>query len=47
MVTYRVLAWTRFSKPSPIGRIRDRWVSTYAEPWAVTPTGLKRRLEET
>jgi uncharacterized protein YndB with AHSA1/START domain/DNA-binding transcriptional ArsR family regulator len=29
----------------PIRLIHDRWVSKYAEPWAATLTGLKRRLE--
>jgi uncharacterized protein YndB with AHSA1/START domain len=30
----------------PIRLVHDRWVSKYAEPWAATLTGLKRRLEE-
>ena len=32
--------------PVPIRLVHDRWVSKYAEPWAATLTGLKRRLEE-
>jgi DNA-binding transcriptional ArsR family regulator len=35
-----------FLNPVPIRLIYDRWVSKYAEPWAATLTGLKRRLEE-
>jgi DNA-binding transcriptional ArsR family regulator len=35
-----------FLNPVPIRLIHDRWVSKYAEPWAATLTGLKRRLEE-
>jgi uncharacterized protein YndB with AHSA1/START domain len=35
-----------FLNPVPIRLVHDRWVSKYAEPWAVTLTGLKRRLEE-
>jgi uncharacterized protein YndB with AHSA1/START domain len=31
----------------PIQLVHDRWVSKYAEPWAATLTGLKRRLEDT
>jgi DNA-binding transcriptional ArsR family regulator len=34
-----------FLNPVPIQLIHDRWVSKYAEPWAATLTGLKRRLE--
>src|SRR5262245_53206877 len=30
----------------PIRLVHDRWVSKYAEPWAATLTGLKRRLED-
>ena len=36
-----------FLNPVPIRLIHDRWVSKYAEPWAATLTGLKRRLEDT
>jgi DNA-binding transcriptional ArsR family regulator len=35
-----------FLNPVPIRLIHDRWVSKYAEPWAATLTGLKRKLEE-
>ena len=35
-----------FLNPVPIRLVHDRWVSKYAEPWAETLTGLKRRLEE-
>src|SRR4029453_1142335 len=35
-----------FLTPVPIRLVHDRWVSKYAEPWAATLTGLKRRLEE-
>jgi DNA-binding transcriptional ArsR family regulator len=35
-----------FLNPVPIQLIHERWVSKYAEPWAATLTGLKRRLEE-
>ena len=35
-----------FLNPVPIRLIHDRWVSKYAEPWAATLTGLKRRLED-
>jgi uncharacterized protein YndB with AHSA1/START domain len=35
-----------FLNPVPIRLVHDRWVSKYAEPWAATLTGLKRRLEE-
>ena len=35
-----------FLNPVPIRLVHDRWVSKYAEPWATTLTGLKRRLEE-
>ena len=34
-----------FLNPVPIQLVHDRWVSKYAEPWATTLTGLKRRLE--
>ena len=36
-----------FLNPVPIRVIHDRWVSKYAEPWAATLSGLKRRLEYT
>ena len=32
--------------PVPIRLVHDRWVSKYAEPWAASLTGLKRRLED-
>jgi uncharacterized protein YndB with AHSA1/START domain len=35
-----------FLNPVPIQLVHDRWVSTYAEPWAETLTGLKRQLED-
>ena len=35
-----------FLNPVPIRLVHDRWVSKYAEPWAATLTGLKRRLED-
>jgi len=35
-----------FLNPVPIRLVHDRWVSKYAEPWAATLTGLKRRLEK-
>jgi uncharacterized protein YndB with AHSA1/START domain len=35
-----------FLNAVPIRLVHDRWVSKYAEPWAATLTGLKRRLEE-
>src|SRR5919108_5993137 len=35
-----------FLNPIPIRLVHDRWVSKYAEPWAATLTGLKRRLED-
>jgi uncharacterized protein YndB with AHSA1/START domain len=35
-----------FLNPVPIRLVHDRWVSKYAEPWAASLTGLKRRLEE-
>ena len=35
-----------FLNPVPIRLVHDRWVSKYAEPWASTLTGLKRKLEE-
>src|SRR6266511_189680 len=34
-----------FLNPVPIRLVHDRWVSKYAEPWAATLTGLKKRLE--
>src|SRR5439155_481156 len=36
-----------FLNAVPIRLVHDRWVSKYAEPWAATLTGLKKRLEET
>jgi uncharacterized protein YndB with AHSA1/START domain len=33
--------------PVPIRLVHDRWVSKYAEPWAATLSGLKKRLEDT
>jgi uncharacterized protein YndB with AHSA1/START domain/DNA-binding transcriptional ArsR family regulator len=35
-----------FLNPVPIRLVHDRWVSKYAEPWTVTLTGLKKRLED-
>src|SRR5712691_9187144 len=35
-----------FLNAVPIRLVHDRWVSTYAEPWAATLSGLKQRLEE-
>jgi DNA-binding transcriptional ArsR family regulator len=35
-----------FLNAVPIRLVHDRWVSKYAEPWAASLTGLKRRLEE-
>jgi uncharacterized protein YndB with AHSA1/START domain/DNA-binding transcriptional ArsR family regulator len=35
-----------FLNPVPIRLVHDRWVSKYAEPWAVTLSGIKRELEE-
>ena len=35
-----------FLNTVPIQLVHDRWVSKYAEPWAATLTGLKRRLED-
>src|SRR6184192_4971003 len=35
-----------FLNAVPIRLVHDRWVSKYAEPWAATLTGLKRRLED-
>jgi DNA-binding transcriptional ArsR family regulator len=35
-----------FLNPVPIRLVHDRWVSKYAEPWAATLSGLKRRLED-
>src|SRR5437868_13847215 len=34
-----------FLNPVPIREVHDRWVSTYAEPWASALTELKRDLE--
>jgi uncharacterized protein YndB with AHSA1/START domain/DNA-binding transcriptional ArsR family regulator len=36
-----------FLNPVPIRLVHDRWVSKYAEPWAATLSGLKKRLEQT
>jgi uncharacterized protein YndB with AHSA1/START domain len=36
-----------YLNPVPIRLVHDRWVSKYAEPWAATLTGLKKRLEDT
>jgi uncharacterized protein YndB with AHSA1/START domain len=36
-----------FLNAVPIRLVHDRWVSKYAEPWAATLTGLKKRLEAT
>src|SRR5438552_12170092 len=36
-----------FLNPVPIRLVHDRWVSKYAEPWAATLSGLKKRLEYT
>jgi uncharacterized protein YndB with AHSA1/START domain/DNA-binding transcriptional ArsR family regulator len=36
-----------FLNAVPIQLVHERWVSKYAEPWAATLTGLKRRLEHT
>src|SRR3954469_12246515 len=35
-----------FLNPVPIRLVHDRWVSKYAEPWAVALTGLKHELED-
>src|ERR671930_1705368 len=35
-----------FLNPVPIRLVHDRWVSKYAEPWAATLSGLKKRMEE-
>src|SRR3981189_1002190 len=35
-----------FLNAVPIRLVHDRWVSKYAEPWATTLTGLKKRIEE-
>src|SRR5258708_5693967 len=35
-----------FLNAVPIRLVHDRWVSKYAEPWAATLSGLKRKLEE-
>src|ERR1700735_2769647 len=32
--------------PVPIRQVHDRWVSKYAEPWAMALTDLKRKLED-
>jgi uncharacterized protein YndB with AHSA1/START domain len=34
-----------FLNPVPIRLVHDRWVSTYAEPWSASLSGLKHRLE--
>ena len=34
-----------FLNPVPIRLVHDRWVSKYAEPWAMTLSGLKHSLE--
>jgi uncharacterized protein YndB with AHSA1/START domain len=36
-----------FLNAVPIRLVHDRWVSKYAEPWAATLSGLKKRLEDT
>jgi len=35
-----------FLNSVPIRLVHDRWVSKYAEPWAATLSGLKKRIEE-
>src|SRR4029077_9778104 len=35
-----------FLNPVPIRLVHDRWVSKYAQPWAATLTGIKKRLED-
>jgi len=35
-----------FLNAVPIRLVHDRWVSKYAEPWAATLSGLKKRIEE-
>jgi uncharacterized protein YndB with AHSA1/START domain len=35
-----------FLNPVPIRLVHDRWVSKYAEPWAATLSGLKKRIED-
>jgi uncharacterized protein YndB with AHSA1/START domain/DNA-binding transcriptional ArsR family regulator len=35
-----------FLNPVPIRLVHDRWVSKYAEPWAATLSGIKKKLEE-
>jgi uncharacterized protein YndB with AHSA1/START domain len=35
-----------FLNPVRIRLVHDRWVSKYAEPWAATLSGLKKRIEE-
>src|SRR5438105_13541019 len=36
-----------FLNPVPIRLVHDRWVSTYAEPWAAGLSELKERMEKT
>jgi uncharacterized protein YndB with AHSA1/START domain len=36
-----------YLNPVPIRLVHDRWVSKYAETWAATLSGLKKRLEDT
>jgi DNA-binding transcriptional ArsR family regulator len=36
-----------FLNPVPIGRIADRWISKYADPFTQAMVGLKAGLEET
>src|SRR6267154_745889 len=36
-----------FLNPVPIRLVHDRWVSKYAQAWAATLSGLKRKLEKT
>ena len=35
-----------FLNAVPIRLVHDRWVSKYAEPWAASLSGLKKRIEE-
>src|SRR5881227_3911813 len=35
-----------FLNAVPIRLVHDRWVSKYAEPWAATLSGLKKKIEE-
>jgi len=35
-----------FLNTVPIRLVHDRWVSKYAEPWAATLSGLKKKIEE-